>query len=410
MLKKWLACIVMVTLLCGITAAQAAEYVYQPLILHANDLNGNTVFGLGEEYDGKTSSDEGVALLDYGGAFYAESEERSSEFEVDIATEPSGFPVDGKVTVEGIPFVLACGEDPEKAYDGNDSIRLWKDYTTHTINLDTLGVYDTLYVLATAAGPGGDNYVPFTVTLTYTDGEQSETSFDVYDWYNTNDDLDLVRCKDFARVYYGSDQNEEDDFWIEVWGIDGPHYLYALSMDADETRLLQSIQFSTTGTAVSGDDHSKLEYAQVFCGIYAVTGKVRETAPNPPVATNATEVKSSSFVANWNGVAGATGYRLDVSADPEFKSVFSAYNNRDVGNVTHFFVDDVVLAEAVYYRVRAVNNYGQSLSSNAISVGDSAAESEFPQTGDGAMPVLWFALAFTSVLALTVCGRKRRTE
>src|SRR5205085_3256670 len=37
--------------------------------------------------------------------------------------------------------------------------------------------------------------------------------------------------------------------------------------------------------------------------------------PNAPIASAATSVTSTTFTANWSGVGGATGYRLDVSED-----------------------------------------------------------------------------------------------
>ena len=37
-----------------------------------------------------------------------------------------------------------------------------------------------------------------------------------------------------------------------------------------------------------------------------------------PVAEDATDITSSGFTANWTGVPGATGYRIDVSTNPDF--------------------------------------------------------------------------------------------
>jgi hypothetical protein len=44
----------------------------------------------------------------------------------------------------------------------------------------------------------------------------------------------------------------------------------------------------------------------------------RAQAPNPPTATAASAVTANSFTANWQPVAGATSYRLDVSTSPTF--------------------------------------------------------------------------------------------
>ncbi|KAF2519472.1 T9SS sorting signal type C domain-containing protein [Flavobacterium salilacus subsp. salilacus] len=42
---------------------------------------------------------------------------------------------------------------------------------------------------------------------------------------------------------------------------------------------------------------------------------------NAPVATEETSATTSSFFANWNAVAGATGYRLDVSTSHDFETI-----------------------------------------------------------------------------------------
>src|SRR6476659_9815576 len=42
----------------------------------------------------------------------------------------------------------------------------------------------------------------------------------------------------------------------------------------------------------------------------------------------------SSFLASWRSVGDVTGYRIDVSTDPSFKSYVSGYKHCDVGNVT----------------------------------------------------------------------------
>ena len=55
-----------------------------------------------------------------------------------------------------------------------------------------------------------------------------------------------------------------------------------------------------------------------------------ETAPLEPVMAPT----RSSFMATWESVSGATGYRLDVSTSPSFNSFVSGYENLDVGNIT----------------------------------------------------------------------------
>jgi hypothetical protein len=71
----------------------------------------------------------------------------------------------------------------------------------------------------------------------------------------------------------------------------------------------------------------------------------------------------SSFLAKWEMVSGATGYRLDVSTDPSFHSYVSGYQDRDIENVTSHVVAGLTPATRYYYRVRAYDS--ASVSSNS---------------------------------------------
>ena len=64
--------------------------------------------------------------------------------------------------------------------------------------------------------------------------------------------------------------------------------------------------------------------------LYDIAGPM---PPSPPTANPATFVTSSSFTANWSGLGGATGYRLDVSTNSSFNSYVTGYQNLNVGNV-----------------------------------------------------------------------------
>jgi outer membrane protein assembly factor BamB len=92
------------------------------------------------------------------------------------------------------------------------------------------------------------------------------------------------------------------------------------------------------------------------------------SAPSAPTAQSATNVTTDGFTANWQSVAGATGYRLDVSTNNSFGSFVSGYDDLDVGNVTSANVTGLSLNVTYYYRVRAYNGHGTSGNSNTISV------------------------------------------
>jgi autotransporter-associated beta strand protein len=86
--------------------------------------------------------------------------------------------------------------------------------------------------------------------------------------------------------------------------------------------------------------------------------------PTAPISSAATSSSIGGFTANWAASAGATGYYLDVATDSAFQSILTGYNGKDVGAVTSYSVTGAFSAGAtLYYRVRAYNSNGASLSS-----------------------------------------------
>jgi hypothetical protein len=86
-----------------------------------------------------------------------------------------------------------------------------------------------------------------------------------------------------------------------------------------------------------------------------------------PVAIAGSGATTTSISANWNTVAGATGYYLDVSTSPTFATFVSGYNNLSVGTVTTYSVTGLTIGTTYYYRVRAINGCGTSVDSNTIT-------------------------------------------
>lgn len=74
----------------------------------------------------------------------------------------------------------------------------------------------------------------------------------------------------------------------------------------------------------------------------------------PPIAASASGISDTFFSARWIGVAGATGYRLDVSEFSDFSVLLSGYNNLFVASIfTRKLVSGLNPSTFYYYRVRA---------------------------------------------------------
>lgn len=325
----------------------SSNYKYESIQISDASLNGNTVNGEGESGQ----------KLDTDGGFYASG----------YMEEDGYLPNDGKVTTsDGVPYQLSwTGDEP---YVGNDCIRIVGDKDTSnndapvkaspsTMTLLTYGAYSKVYVLGTAAAfQNSTDSLDFTVTLTYTDGEKSNTTYTLYDWYGNPSQTE------------GYVQYRRDDGYR---GTHGNPILQSKAIECDDTKLLQSITFAINTKSSVVNDKNK-----IYAGIYAVTGAVSADAPESPTAVSATEVGEDSFTAKWNEVSGANDYVIDVSEYKDFRdangnpSFVGKYNNYSVsgGSTTSLEINGLDKKKTYYYRVRSKNDAGQSLNSNVMSV------------------------------------------
>ena len=90
--------------------------------------------------------------------------------------------------------------------------------------------------------------------------------------------------------------------------------------------------------------------------------------PDPPVASAATSLTTTSFSANWGAATGATKYYLDVSTSNTFATFVAGFNDLDVGNVVTYSVTGLSPGTAYYYRVRAtMHRRNEAVNSNTIT-------------------------------------------
>jgi large repetitive protein len=97
-----------------------------------------------------------------------------------------------------------------------------------------------------------------------------------------------------------------------------------------------------------------------------------KTIPAAPAEQAASNISTNSFDANWTASTGATGYYLDVATNSGFTLFVSGFNNRDIGNVVTYSVSGLTGNTDYYYRIRAYNTGGTSVSSGTINPKTSA--------------------------------------
>lgn len=118
--------------------------------------------------------------------------------------------------------------------------------------------------------------------------------------------------------------------------------------------------------------------------------------PTAPRATVATGVTETGFTANWNSVADATGYRLDVSTKNDFSAYVTGYQDKDVENVTNSAVTGLSETTVYYYRLRAEKDGLTSDNSNKISV-TTQTPIPIPTLGEWGLLLLGLLLSATAV-------------
>ena len=90
------------------------------------------------------------------------------------------------------------------------------------------------------------------------------------------------------------------------------------------------------------------------------------TTPNAPVASAATSIGATNFIANWVTATGATNYFLDVALNNSFGVFVGGFNNLAVGNVSAYSVTGLISGGNYWCRLRSQNSGGTSTNSAII--------------------------------------------
>ena len=106
------------------------------------------------------------------------------------------------------------------------------------------------------------------------------------------------------------------------------------------------------------------------------TGSLQTVVPKAGKNLSAT-----GFTAEWNTMAGATGYQLDISAD-NFATFLAGYNSKSIGATSTEIVTGLTATTTYQYRLRTVNGSGISANSSVTNVTTLDANPNFSQLLD----------------------------
>lgn len=114
-----------------------------------------------------------------------------------------------------------------------------------------------------------------------------------------------------------------------------------------------------------------------------------------PIALEALDVQSTSFIATWKPVLGSSIYVVDIATDPQFASIVPGYQSRETEGVT-LPVTGLAAEVTYYYRVRAQKNNTLSGNSNTIQVTTAALTSPVALPGTD-VKVFQFTANWTAI-------------
>ena len=193
--------------------------------------------------------------------------------------------------------------------------------------------------------------------MCYYDGELiSESSVNNEFLTEVGDHINIGAHRDGGRNFKGV--IDEVRFWNVVRTQEEiKEYMYQ-SLEGNEPGLFAYHRFDHTSGLVSVDmtsNHYDGAWNGTLSGDYTEPHWIPSGAMSEVVyatkALNATNVKNTSFTANWESVEDVTHYYLDVATDEEFTEIVGGFENFDVGANTSNVVPGLNSGTNYYYRV-----------------------------------------------------------
>ncbi|MBX2896894.1 MAG: T9SS type A sorting domain-containing protein [Cyclobacteriaceae bacterium] len=223
------------------------------------------------------------------------------------------------------------------------------------------------YFIDTDPGYGNGVSVPFTPGASLTDLTFNVPLTSVSDGLHTlyvrvrdaNNKWSIVQNRTFVKIPAAPNITQ-----IEYYVDTDPGLGNGTSVPFTPAPVLTDLNFSVNVSALSNGNHKLYVRVKNALGRWSSTLSQDFSVCNlaAPVATAATNVTTTGFVANWNAVAGATSYEVNASGD-DFVNFSTATTTNTFANAINMPANTTVK-----YRVRAIGATCTSAYSNIISV------------------------------------------
>ncbi len=331
----------------------------ETIALDPSVLDGNAVLGATEDYNQYVSD----GMLECYQGFFADNRTGFTKKYTVSRTSYTAYGFTNRLDVVSdtdglIPFEFDGYGTEATAFNGYDCLRFYKNHTKKTVDVVVTNYYSKWYVLATAGGPGKDNYANVNVLVHYSDGTTDSRAFQVQDWVQNKNDSENSISSDaqyrISNLYTAKGTGIDTSDGSKATPPYCTYYLHSLAIDTDPEKFVTELEMQLTGI----NDTTSIP-DNLFACFFASAGRTggylmmpRTALAAPAGASKA--VLASTLVGDWAAVEGATGYYYELSTTPNFAEgtvVSSATVEKDVNTTTFSGLDPNT---TYYFRVRAM--------------------------------------------------------